>query len=183
MLPQQALDHLQKLIKDLTEACSACLHSGVGWTSILFILTASEIVALYSAGSRRTSKDRGSRALQDFLTRGFPRFNSSARDPYGHYYRVRIPLLREQGKASRRLKIPAALVYLFRRGVVEELAAPMDAPSDLCVIVGQGRWGFLINPNLFYQDFRESLEEFLQQVQLDKACAARYLKRFRHLHG
>lgn len=183
MLPQKALDHLQKLIKDLIEACSACLKSGVGWTSILFVLTASEIVALYSAGSRRTSRDRGSRALQDFLTRGFPRFNSSARDAQGHYYRIRIPLLREQGKAFRRLKIPAALVHLFRRGVVEELAAPTDAHSDLCVIVGRGRWGFLINPHLFYEDFRDSLEEFLQEVQLDQAATARFLRRFRHLHG
>lgn len=183
VLDQEALVHLEKLMEELRNASSACLQSRATWATILLILSGSELLALYSAGSRRTAGQRGSRALQDFITRYFPRFNSSARDAHGHYFRVRIPLLREHGKATKRLKIPAALVHLFRRGVVGDLAAPADTDCQQCVILGQGKWGFLIHPYLLHQDFKDAMAAFFTDVQKDPACAARFLRRFRHLHG
>lgn len=183
MPDQDALIHLEKLMEELRNASCACLHSGATWATILLILSGSELLSLYSAGSRRTAGERGFRALQDFITRYFPRFNSSARDSHGHYFRVQIPLLREQGKASRRLKIPAALVHLFRRGIIEDLAAPANSDSEKCVILGKGRWGFLIHPFLFHQDFEDAMASFFRDVQEDPACAARFVRRFHHLHA
>jgi hypothetical protein len=183
MLDAQALVYLESLVEDLKRGSSACLGSGGPAATLLFILSASELLALYHAGSRRTAGQRGSRALLDFLTGYFPRFNSAARNQEGHYFRVRIPLLREQGKAVKRLKLPAALVHLFRRGVVQELVATPQSQAGPCVILGQGRWGFLIQPAVFEQDFRDSMAAFLADVQQNPACAARFLRRFRHLHG
>ncbi len=183
MLMARALAHLQGLMEEFRKGASACLSSKAPAATLLFILSASEFLALYRAGSRRTAGQRGSRALQDFLSSYFPRFNSGAKDPSGHYFRVRIPLLREQGKAVKRLKIPAALVHLFRRGVIEDLVASQEPWENRCVIMGQGRWGFLIQPQLFEQDFRDSMDSFLGELQQDPVAAARFMRRYNHLHG
>lgn len=177
------LAHLQGLMEQFRRAASACLCADAPAAALLFMLCASELLALYRAGSRRSAGQRGSRALRDFLTSYFPRFNRAAKDPKGHYFRVRIPLLREQGKAVKRLKLPTALVHLFRRGVVEDLVYLGELPQEKCVIMGQGRWGFLIQPFLFEQDFRDSMNGFLAEVKENPAVQARFMRRFNHLHG
>lgn len=183
MMLTPALAHLQWLMEQFKKGASACLCAEAPAAALLFMLSASELLALYRAGSRRTAGQRGSRALRDFLISYFPRFNTGAKDPQGHYFRVRIPLLREQGKAVKRLKLPAALVHLFRRGVIEDLVLCGDPPEDRCVIMGQGRWGFQIQPYLFEQDFRESINAFFAEVQEDPVVQARFMRRFKHLHG
>lgn len=177
------LAHLQGLMEQFSKGASACLYAGGPAAALLFILSASELLALYRAGSRRNAGQRGSRALREFLTSYFPRFNSAAKDLKGHYFRVRIPLLREQGKAAKRLKLPAALIHLFRRGVIEDVVFSGDLPEERCVIMGQGRWGFMIQPFLFEQDFRDSMNAFFAEVQENPVIQARFMRRFNHLHG
>lgn len=178
-----ALAHLQQLMEQLRRGAHACLCAEAPAAALLFILSASELLALYRAGSRRAAGHRGSRALRDFLSSYFPRFNNAAKDSQGHYLRVRIPLLRENGKAVKRLKLPSALIHLFRRGVIEDLVSPLDMPQDRCVIMGQGKWGFLIQPFLFEQDFRDSMDLFFEEVRGNPAIQARFMRRFNHLHG
>jgi len=183
MMLKPPLAHLQWLMEQFRKGSSASLCAGAPAAALLFVLSASELLALYRAGSRRAAGQRGSKALRDFLISYFPRFNMSAKDPQGHYFRVRIPLLREQGKAVKRLKLPSALVHLFRCGVVEDLVISSELPEDRCVIMGQGRWGFLIQPYLFEQDFRDSMNAFFAEVQGNLVIQARFMRRFNHLHG
>ncbi len=170
-------------MEEFKKAASSCASCGAPAAALLFMLSASEFLALYWAGSRRTAGQRGSRALQDFLRNYFPRFNSGARDSKGHYFKVRIPLLREQGKAAKKLKLPSALVHLFRRGVIEDLVAPGAKAQDSCVIMGQGRWGFQIEPQLFQLDFMDSMDAFLADMRENPMLMTRFLRRFNHLHG
>lgn len=180
---QRFLLHIGTLCRELKVAAECCKDRGCGWTSLLLVMSSSELLSLYWAGSRRTAGRRGSKALYGFLVSYFPRFNSSAKGPDGNYYRVRIPLLREGGKASKRLKLPSALVHIYRRGAMEGLVAEEEEPTGKCVILGKGRWGFVVNPWEFVEDFKETLDRFLQEIRCDAARMQRCLQRFNHLYG
>jgi len=181
--PKGLIAHMTSLCQELTIALDCFREKGCGWGSLLLVMSASEVLSLYWAGSRGTAQKRGSKALYGFLVSYFPRFNSSARGPDGNYHRVRIPLSREEGKASKRLKIPSALVHLYRRGAMEDLVAQEEAGRGRCVIIGQGRWGFLIDPRELVEDFKETMDRFLQELSSNAPLMQRCLRRFNHLHG
>jgi len=181
--PKGLMAHMASLCQELRIALHCFREKGCGWGSLLLVMSGSEVLSLYWAGSRGTAQKRGSRALCGFLVSYFPRFNSSARGPDGNYYRVRIPLSREGGKASKRLKIPSALVHLYRRGAMEDLVAQEEAGRGRCVILGRGRWGFLIDPWELVEDFEETMDRFLLELDSNALLMQRCLRRFNHLHG
>lgn len=182
-LRERVLDHLSFLVKDLKEACRNLLKGESRYGILLLIMSASEVLSLYWAGSRRVAGNRGSRALYGFLVRYFPRFNVSAKDERGHYFRVRIPLNREGGKASKRLKIPSALIHLYRRGAMEELVCKDQEDLDRCVVMEKGKWGFVVEPRLLALDFFEAMDSFLADVESDQSITQRSIKRFVALYG
>jgi hypothetical protein len=182
LLTEGAEAHLSRMLNDLGKAARASVHSGAPVGTLLFILSASEFLSLYYQGSRRPAGDRGTRAFNRFLCRFFPRFNHDARNPQGRYFRIRIPLLREGGKAQNRMKLPAALIHLFRRGFIEDLVAPSGSDSR-CVVIPAGRWGFQIRINVFHEDFQHTLEQYGASVRSEPQVAQCFQRRFQHLYG
>jgi hypothetical protein len=182
MLPSEAERALEAWLQDLERGARACIGVDAPVAVLLFILSSTEFLSLYYAGSRRTADTRGTRAFSQFLARYFTRFNRDARDPKGHLHRVRIPVSREGGKASRRLRLPAALIHLYRRGVIQALIAP-PGPDRRCVITPAGRWGFQIRVEVLHEDFQEALKGYWRDVHSDTLLAERFLTRFYHLHG
>jgi hypothetical protein len=175
--------HLEDLLRDLERGARACDPSASPFSTLLFILSSTEFLSLYYDGSRRPAGAHGSRAFQAFLTRYFPRLNEAARNPEGQYRRVCIPLLREGGKASKRLRLPAAIVHLFHRGVLEDLVAPQSSPDAPCLTLQIGRWGFQVQTGLLLRDFLDTLQSFREDVRKDLMVSHRFLRRFNHLHG
>jgi|Deesub1362A_J573_1020465.scaffolds.fasta_scaffold00404_31 hypothetical protein len=181
MLTDPARDHLQLLLEELERAAKGCLQAQAPTATLLFILASTELLALYYGGSRRPVGQRGSRWFYQFLTHYFPRFNADCRDPRGRYRRIRIPLSPEGGKAHKRLKLPSALIFLFRRGVLEELVAPPDQKGP-CVLLNQGMWGFQIRTEPFLEDFLETLKAYEKDVLHDSKIRQRFLNRFHTVH-
>jgi len=179
---QGARDHLARLLQELGSGARACLNSGAPVAALLFILASTEFLSLYYVGSRRPASALGTRGFERFLCHYFPRFNRAARDPRGRLLRVRIPLLREGGKAFKRLKLPAAVIHLYRKGVVEDLAAPR-AEGSSCVIIPAGRWGFQLRVDLLHEDFQDALRAYALELEGDTPLSRLFLKRFFHLHG
>ncbi len=177
MLGEEAKAHLDALIG--AEACA--LHA-TPLCTLLFIMASSEFLSLYLVGSRRPAGPRGSRALYRFLSAYFPRFNEAARDERGHLLRVRVPLGKMGGKAFKRLRIPHAMIHLYKRGVLEDLVAPPSAPQR-CIVTGVGRWGFQIQVSCLHDDFQVALRRYRAAVLSDPLLQQCYLRRFRHLHG
>jgi hypothetical protein len=169
-------------MRELGSGAEACLMAGAPMATLMFILDSSKLLSLYYVGSRRGANDRGSRALYQFLSRYFPRFNRSARDSSGRLLQVRIPLLRQGGKAFKRLKISSALIALFHRGVLEELVAPSTSETR-CVLTSIGRWGFQINVPIFHEDFQEAIAAYEKDVNSDECIQQCYTRRFNHLYG
>lgn len=182
MLEEQAIEHLNALTEELGRGAEACALHGTAFSTLLFIMASSEFLSLYLVGSRRPAGARGNRALFRFLSAYFPRFNKDARDERGNLLRVRIPLGEKGGKAFKRLRIPHAMIHLYKRGVLEDLIAPPSAPQR-CVVTGVGRWGFQIQVNCLHDDFQEALQRYRAAVMSDPLLEQRYLRRFRHLHG
>jgi hypothetical protein len=182
LLTVEAEAHLGMLLQELGTGARACAGSGAPAATLIFIMSATEFLSLYYQGSRRPAGDHGTKAFNRFLCRFFPRFNHDSRDDRGHCKRIRIPLLREGGKAFKRLNLASALIHLFHRGVVEDLVAP-SGPASPCVIVPAGRWGFQIQVASFHKDFQEALILYGESARSDPQVARCFLRRYRHLHG
>jgi hypothetical protein len=182
MLTQPAQNHLSLLSEELKKGAEALMRSKSYLSVLLFILCACEYLSLYYAGSRRGTANRGKKAFHQFLSRYFPRFNRDCRDQEGHVRRVRITVAKGGGKAARRMRLHAALIYLFRRGTVEDLLADQQAEGR-CVTLCSGRWGFRINVHEFFLDFIESVDEYRKDVMNDPRLAENFLQRFNHLYG
>lgn len=183
LLTAGAEAHLRKLLREFALGAKACAQSDSPVATLLFILSSTEFLSLYYLGSRRPADARGTKGFNRFLSRYFPRFNRDARDSQGHFLRVRIPLLKEGGKAKKRLKIPAALIHLFHRGVLEDLVAPHEHETESrCVIIPAGRWGFQVRVDTFHQDFQDTLTAYGESTQSDPQLARNFLRRFQHLH-
>ncbi len=182
MLGEDAKAHLCALTEELSRGAEACARHGTALGTLLFIMASCEFLSLYLVGSRRPAGARGDRALYRFLSSYFPRFNQEARDERGHLLRVRVPLGKTGGKAYKRLKIPHAVIHLYRRGVLEDLIASPSAPQR-CIVMGVGRWGFQIQVNCLHDDFQVALQRYRAAVLSDPLLEQSYLRRFHHLHG
>lgn len=182
MLSHEAQRSLKGWLQELERGAKACAQAEAPVATLLFILHSIEFLSVYYVGSRGSATTRGTKAFYQFLSRYFTRFNRDARDADGHLLRVRIPVSREMGKASKRLRLPTALVHLYHRGIIEGLVAPPGA-EPRCVITPAGRWGFQIRVDLFYQDFLDALRGYWKDVQSDPLLAQRFHRRFSHLHG
>lgn len=182
MLGEEVKAHLDAMTDELSRAAQACASHGTPFGTLLFIMASSEFLALYLVGSRRPAGARGTKALYRFISGYFPRFNKDARDERGRFIRIRVPLLRQGGKAVKRLRVSHALIHLYKRGVLEDLVAPPSADGR-CLLMGVGRWGFQIQVDRFHEDFQEALQGFKTGVLSDPLLAQSYVRRFRHLHG
>lgn len=182
MLKEDAKEHLYALTEELSRGAEACALHGTPLGTLLFIMASCEFLSLYLVGSRRPAGARGNRALYEFLSAYFPRFNEEARDERGHLLRVRVPLGKTGGKAYKRMKIPYAMIHLYRRGALEDLVAPPSAPKR-CIVMGVGRWGFQIQVECLQHDFQVALERYKVAVLTNPLLEQRYLRRFHHLHG
>ena len=182
MLSAEEKKHLEMLVDELIDGAEACASKATPLSTILFILTSVNFMALYFSGSRRHAGSGGSRAFYQFLCRYFSRFTRDAKDDRGRFRRIRIPLLREGGKAYKTLKVPSALIHLYQRGVLEDLIAG-EGRNEPCVVMQSGRWGFQIHATPFLEDFKEALRAYKKDVMDDPLYTQRFLQRYRHIHG
>ena len=182
MLNAEEKKHLVKLVKELIDGADACASKATPLCTVLFILTSVNFISLYFAGSRRHAGSGGSRAFHQFLCRYFSRFARDSKDDRGRFRKIRIPLLREGGKAYKTLKVPSALIHLYQRGVLEDLIAG-EGINEPCVVTESGRWGFQIHAAPFLQDFKEALLAYEKDVIDDPLYTQRFLQRYRHIHG